>query len=227
MSSADPSTGHLARDVDHGGERLERHVGDRLEQLLVAPAGLARLLVQVHRGVPALLEQRAQVAQQRRLALVGGLPVARGGDLVDADAGLARRAQVDRDARAGCGSARRPRARCARASAASASPWRSSERKRAYARSAAGEPASTPRKFGSCPPDAIAPFSTGSDPSGAVRSSWMWKRLICVFIETLGLGRKGRFLPFVSVGPVLRLPQGAARPGARSGGAVEGARRVA
>src|SRR5229473_1608037 len=60
-------------------------------------------------------------------------------------------------------------------------PWRSSERKRAYARSAAGDPASTPRKFGSCPPVASAPFSTGTEPSGAVRSSWIWNLLICVF----------------------------------------------
>jgi hypothetical protein len=66
--------------------------------------------VQVHRREAALLDQRAQVAQERRLARVGGLPVARGGDLVDADAGLARGPRVDREA---------------------GLPWRSSERKRA------------------------------------------------------------------------------------------------
>jgi hypothetical protein len=53
--------------------------------------------VQVHRRVAALLDQRAQVAQQRRLARVGGLPVARRGDLVDADAGVPGGARVDRD----------------------------------------------------------------------------------------------------------------------------------
>src|SRR5437764_12306822 len=61
-------------------------------------------------------------------------------------------------------------------------PWRNSERNLAYARSAAGEPASTPRKFGSWPPDARAPRSTGTDPSGAVRSSWIWNLLMEVFI---------------------------------------------
>src|SRR5919198_4717395 len=57
-------------------------------------------------------------------------------------------------------------------------PWRSSERNRAYARSAAGDPARTPRKFGSCPPVASAPLRMGSDPSGAVRSSWIWNLLL-------------------------------------------------
>src|SRR5437764_7039744 len=70
-----------------------------------------------------------------------------------------------------------------RSSVASVSlPWRSSERNRAYALSAAGEPASTPRKFGSCPPVASAPRSTGTEPSGAVKSSWIWNLLIDVFI---------------------------------------------
>src|SRR5215211_9381118 len=48
--------GDLAGDVDHRDQRLERHVRDRLEQLLVGPAGLARLLVQVHRREAALLD---------------------------------------------------------------------------------------------------------------------------------------------------------------------------
>src|SRR5687768_15015888 len=73
-------------------------------------------------------------------------------------------------------------------------PWRSSVRKRAYARSAAGEPASTPRKFGSWPPDAIAPFRTGRDASGAVRSSWIWNRLIGVFILGILRGENGLYL---------------------------------
>src|SRR3954454_9591543 len=64
----------------------------------------------------------------------------------------------------------------------SSAPRRSSERKRAYPRSAAGEPARAPRKFGSCPPVARAPRSTGTEPSGAVRSSWIWNLLIGVFM---------------------------------------------
>src|SRR3954447_5524741 len=61
--------------------------------------------------------------------------------------------------------------------------WGSSDRQRAEPRGAAAEPASTPRKFGSWPPVASAPRSTGTEPSGAVSSSWMLKRLIGVFIS--------------------------------------------
>src|SRR4051812_42831033 len=66
-------------------------------------------------------------------------------------------------------------------------PRRSSARKRANALSAAGEPARTPRKFGNWPAAEDAPLRIGSDASGAVRSSWMGKRLICV----LGIGTAG------------------------------------
>src|SRR5205085_6181455 len=41
--------GYLAGDVDPRREGLERGIGHRLEDLLVVPSGLARLLVEVHR----------------------------------------------------------------------------------------------------------------------------------------------------------------------------------
>ena len=69
-------------------------------------------------------------------------------------------------------------------------PWRSSERKRAYPRSAAGEPASTPRKLGSWPPVASAPRRTGTEPSGAVSSSWIWKRLMEIFFMAMPSRRR-------------------------------------
>ena len=72
-------------------------------------------------------------------------------------------------------------ARSARSSGASRWPLRSSLRKRAKARSAAGAPARTPRKFGSWPPRPSAPRRTASESSGAVSSSWIWNRLIWVF----------------------------------------------
>src|ERR1700759_967287 len=61
-------------------------------------------------------------------------------------------------------------------------PWRNSERNRAYPRRAAGEPARRPRKVGSCPPEERAPRSTATEPSGAVRSSWIWNLLIGTFM---------------------------------------------
>src|SRR3954452_20976593 len=84
----------VAGDVDHGGEGLERHHGDRLEQLLVGPAGLARLLEQVA-GALALLGERAQIAQQRRLARVPGVSLAGEGELVEAQTRLPARAGVE------------------------------------------------------------------------------------------------------------------------------------
>jgi hypothetical protein len=91
--------GNLARDVHHCREGLERDDGHRLEQLLVGPPRLAGLLVEVHRGVTALLDQRAEIAQQRRLARILGVPLAREGDLVDAQPRLARRARADGEPR--------------------------------------------------------------------------------------------------------------------------------
>src|SRR4051812_36254704 len=75
-------------------------------------------------------------------------------------------------------------------------PLRSSERKRAYARSTAGEPARTPRKLESWPPVERAPFRMGRLRSGAVSSSWMWNLLSLVFIASLS----ARSLREVSIG---------------------------
>ena len=66
--------------------------------LLVAPARLARLLVQVHRRAPASLQQLLEVAQQRGLALVARLEAARQLDLVEPQAGRPRQAGEHRDA---------------------------------------------------------------------------------------------------------------------------------
>src|SRR3954452_11339130 len=93
--------GYLAGDVHHRREGLERRGGDRLQDLLVAPAGLARLLVEVHRRLGLALDEGLEVAQERRLALVAGVPLAGQRDLVEREPGLPRRAAVHR--RAGLG----------------------------------------------------------------------------------------------------------------------------
>jgi hypothetical protein len=66
-------------------------VRNGLQDLLVAPAGLARLLVEVQRGWPLGLEQRLDEAEQPRLALVARVELAGQGDLVHAKTGLAAR----------------------------------------------------------------------------------------------------------------------------------------
>src|SRR3954449_10941516 len=78
---------YLPRDVHHRGERLHRRGGDRLEDLLVRPAGLARLLVEMHRRLGLCLHERAEVAQERGLALVARVPLLRERDLVEREAG--------------------------------------------------------------------------------------------------------------------------------------------
>jgi hypothetical protein len=83
--------------VDHGGERLERDDRDRLEQLLVGPPRLARLLEQVAR-THALLGERAQIAQQRGLAVIARVPLTGERELVEAEPGLAPGARVQREA---------------------------------------------------------------------------------------------------------------------------------
>src|SRR6201995_5264296 len=93
--------GDLPGDVDHRGEHLERQRGDRLEDLLVVPARLACLLMQVHRGSAAVLEQRLAVAQQGRFTRVTGVEVTRLRDLIEVEARCTRGARVRRDARLG------------------------------------------------------------------------------------------------------------------------------
>src|SRR5436190_16513667 len=101
---------------------------------------------------------------------------------------------------------------------------RSSERKRAYARSVAGEPASTPMKFESCPPAESAPLSTGRLPSGAVSSSWTWNLLSLVFmvlhfllwLTSRKYSRLAAFLQ-LALGPIRRgtsLPKAHTQPAA-------------
>jgi len=58
-------------------------VPDRLEDLLVGPADLPCLLVQVERGRAVGVEGLLEVEQQRRLLLVGGAEAAGAGDLVE------------------------------------------------------------------------------------------------------------------------------------------------
>ena len=68
-----PVPGHVAGAGDEVREGVQRHVRHGLEDLLVLPARLACLLVEVERRRPVALEQRLDVAQQRRLALVVGV----------------------------------------------------------------------------------------------------------------------------------------------------------
>src|ERR1700744_2804325 len=95
-----PIYGDISGDVDHRREALQRHRGDRLEDLLVVPAGLAGFLVEVHRGA-AVLDQCLEVAQQRRLARVLGVELARRRYLVERQPGCPGRARVDGGGRLG------------------------------------------------------------------------------------------------------------------------------
>ena len=61
----------------------------RLEHLLVRPARLQRLLVEVARRCALALDERLHEAQQDRLALVAGVELPRQRDLVEAEAGVA------------------------------------------------------------------------------------------------------------------------------------------
>src|SRR5204862_1132411 len=70
----DLARGALERNLT--GERHERrevgkrHVAERLEQLLIAPAALARLLVEVHRHLSTVLEQLLEITEQALLLFV-------------------------------------------------------------------------------------------------------------------------------------------------------------
>src|SRR4051794_41153392 len=80
-----PVRRHVAGDVDHRGEALERHERDRLEQLLLGPACLAGLLDEV-RGQRARARQLGlQHLQQRELARVHARPLLGRRDLVEAE----------------------------------------------------------------------------------------------------------------------------------------------
>ena len=163
---------NLTGNVDHRREALKRNRRDRFQDLLVVPTRLARLLMEMHRRPAAVLEDRLQVAQQRRLTLILGAEVARQRNLVQGQPDTAGRTRVQLD----------PGLRVVVLGDLQGDPLERRERNRAYARSAAGDPASTPRKLGSWPPEASAPRSTATEPSGAVRSSWIWNLLIEIFI---------------------------------------------
>ena len=62
---------HLTGHIDHRGEALQGYRGDRFEDLLVVPAGLTRLLVEVHGSPAALLQHRLEVAQHVQRMLRG------------------------------------------------------------------------------------------------------------------------------------------------------------
>src|SRR4051794_1145362 len=87
----------LAGQRDQRREVRERHVPERLEELLVRPAVLTRLLVEVDRHLPAVLEQLLEVAQQGLLLLVTRRKLARQLDLVEAEADIAPGPGVCRD----------------------------------------------------------------------------------------------------------------------------------
>src|SRR4029078_10175349 len=84
-----PVVRDLARAGHEVSEGRERHVGERLEDLLVLPAGLARLLLEVTLGRAIGLEYSLDEAEQRGLLLVVGVELARQRDLVHAEAGVA------------------------------------------------------------------------------------------------------------------------------------------
>src|SRR6201999_2933724 len=86
------------RARDQGLELVERQVADRLEDLLVGPADLTRLLVEVEGRGPFRVERLLQVEEERRLLRVGGGEGAGAGDLVEAEPGATRRLGVLGDA---------------------------------------------------------------------------------------------------------------------------------
>ena len=124
--------GHVARPGDQVAEAGQRDVRDGLEDLLVGPARLARLLVEVpRRARPRSRAARARSAAARprcssresnsRASAISSSP----------RPGLARGALRAWPARTRCPGARRPRARSAAGWPSGSAPWRSSERKRA------------------------------------------------------------------------------------------------
>src|SRR5262249_42345432 len=77
---------------------VQREVADRLEDLLVAPADLPRLLMEMEGGWAFGVERLFQVVQQRCLLLVGRGEAAGAGDLVEAESRPAGRLGVLGDA---------------------------------------------------------------------------------------------------------------------------------
>jgi hypothetical protein len=164
--------GHLSGDVDHRGEGLDGAVGDGLEELLVTPAGFAGLFVEMLRRPTALDEQRLEVAQQRRMVRIVRAPLARAGDLVQPKARLARGALVQCEARL----------RAVVAGQRERDPFERRGRERAVAQlrpeagvgpQDGGRARDDPEEVRGWPAVDKAALRIGSDPSGAVRSSWI------------------------------------------------------
>ena len=188
---------------DQALELVHRHLGDRLEQLLVDPALLPRLLGEVLRGTAVGGDERLEEGEQRRLLRVARAEAA--------GAARSRRGRAPRRAR--CGRAGRPSrgrrdARRSRGRSARGSPGGGSRRAARGAcarrtRSAAGAPARTPMNFETSPAAPWTPLRIFTLPSGAVSSSWMWNRLMSVFtVIGCPLGRP-RATTYEAVNPPL------------------------
>src|SRR5829696_3442757 len=80
---------HVAGARDEVSERGERHVRDRLEDLLVLPACLARLLLKVALWSAVRFQQGLHEPQQDGLLLVMRVELARERDLIHSEAGVA------------------------------------------------------------------------------------------------------------------------------------------
>ncbi len=167
----------LGRARDEALELVQRQVRERLDDLLVRPADLAGLLLEVLVGPAVGLEGRGEEGEQRLLAR---RPPRRSCGRARSRRGRARRGGRGRRAGRRCSrrcGARRRRGRSAGGCRSESTPARSSERIRMKARSAEGESARTPISFETEPPAVETPLRIGTLPSGAVSSSWMSKRL--------------------------------------------------
>ena len=86
--------GQRRRVRDQALELVQGHVGDGLEQLLVGPVVLSRLLAEVLGRPSAGGQQRLEEGEQRGFLRVGRGELPRRGDLVEAEPGSARGARV-------------------------------------------------------------------------------------------------------------------------------------
>jgi hypothetical protein len=112
-----------------------------------------------------------EVAQQDRVGLVEGVPLAGERDVVEREPGVARDAAVEVQPRLGpevLGDRQRD-------------PLQGDGRQRAVTKLGAEAPR-PPRMCGCGPAPARAPLRIGCDASGAERSSWTVKRLMRVFM---------------------------------------------
>ena len=139
-------------------------MSDRLQDLLVLPAGLARLLVQVALGRAVRLEQRLDEAEQRRLLLVVGVEL-RASAISSMPSPASRPVRWSVES-AYCSLVLRDRERDPLLGRVGERAVAELRAEAAYERSTGGELARTPMKFGSWPPPASAPFRSGRVPGG-------------------------------------------------------------